>query len=110
MYGPEITNKLPYYEGLKITLYQGTIGAALVSLSVLHNYHTRRPPNAMLLKHVAALATGFYLGKQVDKLVEDRRNLRVRVIEDYIAQHPEDFPVREPKKYKDVLLKWYPVR
>ena len=45
------------------------------------------------MKHLAAAAVGYVVGTQVEKLVEDRRNLRVRVIEDYIAQHPEDFPV-----------------
>ncbi|GFN80729.1 NADP dehydrogenase [ubiquinone] 1 subunit c2 [Plakobranchus ocellatus] len=105
MYGPEITKKLPYNESLKITLIQGSIGTLFLGLSVYHNLHTRRPPNVLLLKHAAAAAVGLFAGKQLEKLVEERRNLRVRVIEDYIAQHPEDFPVTEPKKYKDLLLK-----
>ena len=46
MYGPELTKKLPYYEGLKITLYQGTVGALFFGLSIFHNFRTRRPPNA----------------------------------------------------------------
>ncbi|RUS81550.1 hypothetical protein EGW08_010680 [Elysia chlorotica] len=110
MYGPEFTKKLPYVEGLKISLYQGSVGAAMLFASILHNFHTKRPPSALLVKHFAAAAVGYFGGTQVEKLVEDRRNLRVRVIEDYIALHPEDFPVAEPKKYKDLLLKWYPVR
>ena len=46
MYGPEITNKLPYFGGLKITLYQGAVGGGLLVASVLHNTITKRPPNA----------------------------------------------------------------
>ena len=47
----------------------------------------------MVVKHLAAAAAGLFVGKQVENMIEDRRNLRVRVIEDYIAKHPEDFPV-----------------
>jgi len=32
------------------------------------------------------------------------------VIKHYIELHPEDFPIIERKKYKNILADWYPVR
>ncbi|CAL1539757.1 unnamed protein product [Lymnaea stagnalis] len=110
MVGPEISRRLPYFEGLKISYYQGVMMALFTAASVSHNLVHKKPMHSAPLKHIAAALLGIYPGTLIDEFHDRRRNLKVLVIEDYISKHPEDFPCSAPKKYKDILLSWHPTR
>ncbi|XP_005092401.1 uncharacterized protein LOC101846269 [Aplysia californica] len=110
MVGPEISRRLPVIDGAKVSLMQAMNAGMFLGVSFLHNYLSRRPPTASVVKHVAAVLGGLYVGTKADEFLENRRNTRVLVLEDYISKHPEDFPLVQPKKYGDVLYSWQPCR
>ncbi|XP_059163148.1 NADH dehydrogenase [ubiquinone] 1 subunit C2-like [Physella acuta] len=111
MVGPEITRRMPYIESLRITSLQfltaGLLGAFSVGLNPLF---LRRPLTQGMWRHGLAVVVGFYGGTKLDQFLDWTRNRTVASIEDYMAKHPEDFPPEVPRKYKDVLLPWSPVR
>ncbi|KAK7496523.1 hypothetical protein BaRGS_00012175 [Batillaria attramentaria] len=61
-------------------------------------------------RHAAYAAIGFYAGRKLDQIQEQKEREYIQILEDYVRLHPEDFPEQEPKKFGDVLMKWYPVR
>ncbi|KAH9510029.1 hypothetical protein Btru_044865 [Bulinus truncatus] len=65
---------------------------------------------AAIPRHILVALLGLYPGRKANEFMEKRRNMRVLIIEDYISKHPEDFPLANPKKYKDLLQPWVPVR
>ncbi|CAG5122963.1 unnamed protein product [Candidula unifasciata] len=110
MVGPEITRRLPYYEGLRFSVENYFGVGIFLGASLLHNYLTKRPIGAAIPKHLASAVAGYLIGNEADKYLDNRRSQQVSVIEDYICRHPEDFPRVRAKKYKDILLPWIPVR
>ncbi|BFZ14525.1 hypothetical protein BsWGS_17564 [Bradybaena similaris] len=110
MVGPEITRRLPYYEGLRLNVHQYLGIAFFLGGSLLHNIYKKKPLSASIPKHLAWLAAGLLTATELRKYLDNRRSLKVSVIEDYICKHPDDFPLVTPKKYKDILLPWTPAR
>ncbi|KAI8798225.1 NADH dehydrogenase [ubiquinone] 1 subunit C2 [Biomphalaria glabrata] len=110
MVGPEIARRLPVFDNLRIT-YRQVIGVFIFgAASACYNLARRIPPRSTMIRHFLVASLGLYPGKKADELLEKKRNYHVLVLEDYISRHPEDFPLATPKKYKDLLLPWTPVR
>ncbi|XP_046542297.1 NADH dehydrogenase [ubiquinone] 1 subunit C2-like [Haliotis rubra] len=82
----------------------GIGGACLLNLTA------RKPLHTGIYKHALLGAAGFYLGTAIDTWNNKKRQEKLLILEDYVRQHPEDFPELEPKKYRDVLTPWSPVR
>jgi len=61
-------------------------------------------------KHVLAVAVGIPTGLFLQRKLDERFAERDAALVHYMKLHPEDFPVTERTKYKDVLLPWIPVR
>jgi len=81
-----------------------------VGTSFLVNFARKRPLRAGQPLHALAFVGGMFAGNEAEKFSDSRRSAKVIVIEDYISKHPEDFPLVTPKKYKDVLVPWTPLR
>ncbi|XP_071454234.1 NADH dehydrogenase [ubiquinone] 1 subunit C2 [Hetaerina americana] len=81
-----------------------------VSSGFLYNFLGKRPLISGMQRQIGLGAVGFIIGKVLD----DRRSKglarRDAVLRHYIELHPEDFPEPERKKFKDILLRWVPVR
>jgi len=53
---------------------------------------------------------GYFAGSFLTKRNYEKNLAREIYIQDYIRLHPEDFPEADPKKYKDILVDWHPIR
>jgi hypothetical protein len=83
------------------------IGFAFAGLS---NYTSRRPLFSRVYIYPLAAAVGFGAGRVLSDFNERRIVERELAIWDYVHRHPEDFPEISPKKYKDLLDPWVPIR
>lgn len=83
----------------------------LLGTGVLSNVAQRYPPFSRLPTLAFMGVVGYFLGYGCKQFAIRRKAEEDLAIWDYVAQHPEDFPELErPKKYKDVLLPWNPLR
>ncbi|EFX69421.1 hypothetical protein DAPPUDRAFT_329128 [Daphnia pulex] len=85
-------------------------GAMGFGMALAMNYFQRRPMMSGIQRHIALVAIGVPIGMYADRLNENRLARRDAILIHYIRNHPEDFPVTERVKYKDVLDKWLPRR
>merc|ERR1711963_244968 len=110
MVGPGISQNLPVYENLKVEWAQ-IIGMYLTgAIHVGINLQKKRPLFANVPRLALFLGAG-YLGANVLMEYKNWRRRRTQaLVEDYIRLHPDDFPLVQPKKYKDVVLPWHPNR
>jgi len=84
-------------------------GVAVIAAG-LSNFVTKRPLLSRLYIYPLYGAGGYGLGHIVSKWNHKRIAERELAIWDYVQQHPEDFPELSPKKFKDVLEEWHPIR
>ncbi|XP_046355125.2 NADH dehydrogenase [ubiquinone] 1 subunit C2-like [Haliotis rufescens] len=84
--------------------------AAGIGGACILNLTARKPMMTGIYKHAVLGVGGFYLGTAIDTWNNNKRREKLLILEDYVKQHPEDFPELEPKKYKDLLVPWSPVR
>jgi len=108
--GPELAKKLPVIPALKLSKWEmgfmffGSLSATGLQLG------NRRPMKSAYPIYIAGLVIGYYMGRYAEDFSENRKNMKVVILEDYISKHPEDFPLVESQKYKDLLLPWHPNR
>jgi len=76
----------------------------------LSNVSARRPLFSRVYIYPLAAAAGFGVGRVLSDFNERRLVERELAIWDYVHRHPEDFPEISPKKYKEVLDPWVPIR
>ncbi|XP_022218993.2 NADH dehydrogenase [ubiquinone] 1 subunit C2 [Drosophila obscura] len=79
-------------------------------LAIFVNWGFRRPVLSGIQKHIAFAAIGGGAGYYFDQKRNEYLAKRDAVLRHYIELHPEDFPVKDRKKYGDVLESWVPVR
>lgn len=83
----------------------------LVGAGVLSNVSQRYPPFSRLPTLAFMGVVGYFMGYGAKQWGIRRKADEDLAVWDYVATHPEDFPELErPKKYKDVLLPWEPLR
>jgi len=91
--------------------YEEGICTSLGLLSALAaNLLNKRPLFARVYMYPLLGGIGFVIGRFIGDFNEKRIVDRELAIWDYVRRHPEDFPELTPKKYKDVLEPWYPIR
>ena len=78
--------------------------------TAVYNMLTYRPIKSRPWLYLVSGGAGFVFGSFVADKHYKKIVAREVYIEEYIKQHPEDFPVTEPVKWKNVLQPWYPVR
>ncbi|XP_039950847.1 NADH dehydrogenase [ubiquinone] 1 subunit C2 [Bactrocera neohumeralis] len=78
--------------------------------AIFLNFGLRKPPFSGIQNHVAFAAIGGGLGLYFDNKRNEHLAKRDAVLRHYIELHPDDFPVKERKKYADVLEAWVPIR
>ncbi|XP_041358972.1 NADH dehydrogenase [ubiquinone] 1 subunit C2-like [Gigantopelta aegis] len=93
-----------------ISLNEGLSAISGYGLAVFINYVRRRPPHTGIYMHAVLIAGGYLCGGLLDKWVLRQRHQKLHILKDYVRLHPDEFPDEEPKKYKDLLLPWQPVR
>ncbi|KAL8598761.1 hypothetical protein ACOMHN_033324 [Nucella lapillus] len=93
---------------ISICEFSGILGG--VGFAIGLNMMKKKPILTGIYKHMACGAVGYLLGQKLDQLNAESGRRKLLVIEEYIRLHPEDFVEEAPKKYSDVLMKWYPVR
>lgn len=74
------------------------------------NFFQRKPVLSGIQRHIAFVALGIPVGIFADQKLDDRYARRDAMLINYIKTHPEDFPVEERIKYRDVLDSWCPRR
>jgi len=95
--------KGPPYEEVIVS----SLGMVTVAISNIMN---KRPLLARIYMYPIAGVIGFAIGRVLYDFNEKRIVDRELAIWDYVRRHPEDFPELTPKKYKDVLQPWSPIR
>ncbi|XP_017047333.1 NADH dehydrogenase [ubiquinone] 1 subunit C2 [Drosophila ficusphila] len=85
-------------------------GLAGVGVAIFVNWGFRRPVFSGIQKHIAFGVLGVGAGSYFDQKRNDYLAKRDAVLRHYIELHPDDFPVKDRKKYGDVLESWVPVR
>merc|ERR1712154_20007 len=98
------TSKMP--SPLSFLELMGITGG--VGFAMLLNMSQRKPLNTGIYKHAGFAVAGYLCGKSGDVYYKRKERETLLILEDYVRQHPEDFPDEAPKKYGDVLMKWYP--
>jgi len=93
----------PPYEEILCSLF--ATGTALVM-----NILSRRPILSRIYIYPLAAGIGFGAGRLLSDVNEKRYADRELAIWDYVHRHPEDFPEITPKKYKEILEPWHPIR
>lgn len=88
-------------------LYVTGLGVLTAGLS---NFMTRRPVLSRLYIYPLYAAGGYGIGHLLHKWNHKRVAERDLAIWDYVQRHPEDFPELSPKKFKNVLEEWHPIR
>jgi len=83
------------------------IGIFMVGLS---NYWNRKPLLSRIYIYPLAAVVGFGIGRAISDVNGQRIANRELAIWDYVHRHPEDFPELTPKKYKEILEPWQPIR
>ncbi|CAD6998200.1 NADH dehydrogenase [ubiquinone] 1 subunit C2 [Ceratitis capitata] len=78
--------------------------------AVFMNFGLRKPPFSGIQNHAIFTLIGGGLGVFFDQKREEYLAKRDAVLRHYIELHPEDFPVKERKKYGDILEPWVPIR
>ncbi|XP_030380564.1 NADH dehydrogenase [ubiquinone] 1 subunit C2 [Scaptodrosophila lebanonensis] len=78
--------------------------------AIFVNWGFRRPPFSGIQKHLAFAAIGGAAGFYFDQKRNEYLAKRDAVLRHYVELHPEDFPVKDRKKYADVLEVWAPIR
>lgn len=88
------------------------LGSTVIALAVAayYNVGNRRPLFSRVYIYPLAAALGFAVGRVLSDINEKRIADRELAIWEYVRRHPEDFPEIAPKKYKDVLQTWHPIR
>ena len=81
-----------------------------VLFAAFSNYVTRRPILSRVYMYPVFGGIGFVLGRVTHDINTKRIADRELAIWDYVRRHPEDFPEIHPKKFKEVLQSWHPVR
>jgi len=76
----------------------------------LLNWASRKPKFARLPLYAVAAAIGAGLGQAVYVLSQKQSIDRQLAVWDYVHRHQEDFPEIKPKKYKEILEPWHPIR
>jgi len=84
-------------------------GMAVVIAGV-KNVAAKKPLFSRIYVYPIAAALGFGVGRLISDVNEKRWADRELAIWDYVHRHPEDFPEITPKKYKEVLEPWHPIR
>ncbi|RNA11785.1 NADH dehydrogenase [ubiquinone] 1 subunit C2 [Brachionus plicatilis] len=98
--------QLRLFDPIPLGLFIGFGGASLF------NFWRRRPALTSIQLHLVSSLAVAGLAKLGYAKFEDYRTQRELVVWDYVKKHPQDFPevFNPPKKYKDLLLSWKPVR
>lgn len=101
------SDKTPLREYFPELYGAGMLIGAGVASNVTQNY-----PAISRLPTLAFMGVaGYFLGYVCKQWGIRRRADEDLAVWDYVANHPEDFPeIERPKKYKDVLLPWQPLR
>ncbi|KAG5886428.1 hypothetical protein JTB14_035720 [Gonioctena quinquepunctata] len=101
------TREVPLLSKIFAPVIWGTTGFLGV---IVANYATRRPVFSGIQKHIGVAAGAAGIGKIIDDYRNQYLADRDAVLRHYVQLHPEDFLVHEPKKFKDVLEPWIPIR
>jgi len=96
-------NKGPPYEEVICT----SLGLLTIAAG---NVINKRPLFARVYLYPLVGGLGYMIGQVIGDFNEKRIVDRELAIWDYVRRHPDDFPELTPKKYKDVLEPWHPVR
>ena len=81
-----------------------------VGFAAFSNFYTRRPLFSRLYLYPIYGSLGYVAGRVMHDVNNKRIADRELAIWDYVRRHPEDFPEIKPKKYKEVLESWVPIR
>ncbi|KAI0218629.1 hypothetical protein LSAT2_029648 [Lamellibrachia satsuma] len=87
--------------------YMAVIGGACVALIHMRN---NRPLVSGLPKYAVGIAIGYGIGHLMFQRKQEKIIEREVYLMDYVRRHPDDFPELVPKKYKEVMEPWYPIR
>ncbi|KAF2351532.1 NADH:ubiquinone oxidoreductase subunit b14.5b [Trinorchestia longiramus] len=90
--------------------YMGSMTAVFAFAPAIQNYALRRPFFSGIQKHIAMAIVGMGFGYWVDKMTRKRSAERDYFYYQYMCDHPEDFPLIERKKFRDVMEPWHPIR
>ncbi|XP_018012995.1 uncharacterized protein LOC108670056 [Hyalella azteca] len=90
--------------------YQASCTVLGFGVACLHNFIRKRPVFAGLPRHAAFTLIGFGAGTWINNFIKRRSAERDYFYYQYMCDHPEDFPLIERKKFKDVMKHWTPVR
>jgi len=74
------------------------------------NFFQRKPFLSGIQRHIAFVSIAIPLGMFADQKLDERYARRDAMLVNYIKTHPEDFPIEERIKYKDILQSWCPRR
>jgi len=92
-------------------MYEEFLSTGLgLAMAAMSNVASRRPVLSRLYIFPLAGAAGFGAGRLLSEFNERRIMDREIAIWDYVHRHPDDFPEIAPKKYKEVLDPWVPIR
>jgi len=92
-------------------LYEEIICAGLGAMMAgAANLATKRPLFSRIYIYPIAATLGFGAGRVLSDINEKRLADRELALWDYVHRHPDDFPEITPKKYKEVLEPWHPIR
>ncbi|ALC38573.1 CG12400 [Drosophila busckii] len=86
----------------------GTIAG--IGAAIFLNWGLRKPVFSGIQKHIAFAGIGFGAGVFIDQKRNEYLAKRDAVLRHYVELHPDDFPVKDRKKYGEVLESWVPVR
>ncbi|KAG8222053.1 hypothetical protein J437_LFUL000497 [Ladona fulva] len=98
---------VPFLSQIFNPLFGGILG---VSCAIFVNFVSKKPILSGIQKHIIFGAVGLGAGKFFDGIRNEELAKRDAVMRHYIQLHPEDFPMPEGKKYKELLTPWVPVR
>lgn len=88
------------------------LGAAAALPNLIANYVSHRPLQAGAHRTIGLCCTGYAVGYYLARFRMTSRMGKMKYAIDYIEEHKDKFPPKEPKRYSDpsVLYHWKPQR
>jgi len=81
-----------------------------MGIAAMSNVLQLTPVLSRIYIYPLAAIIGFGIGRVISDVNTQRIANRELAIWDYVHRHPEDFPELTPKKYKEILEPWHPIR
>ncbi|ESN93728.1 hypothetical protein HELRODRAFT_180594 [Helobdella robusta] len=105
----ELYKKL-FFRGDDLKSAELTFAALGGTIVALLNMAAKRPLYAQVYRYPVGMLFGYGAGSIFHEYNYRRLLTKEAIIWDYVEKHPEHFPDVKPKKYKDILDVWHPIR